>query len=218
MSLNTVAVLGATGLIGGQLVELLEADAAVSSIRILSRRPVDITHPKIRVIVLDFTDADAFRSAITSCDAVFCSVGTTQRKVKGDAAAYRKVDYDIPVHAAQYCLETGCPRFLLVSAVGADSKSGNFYTRLKGEVEDKIRSMGLPLAVFFRPSLLLGNRAEFRLGERIGEWLMRPLSFLLPARYKPIAARDVAGAMLRAAKSGDSGVAVWEYREMKAVE
>ncbi len=218
MSLNTVAVLGATGLIGGQLVELLEADAAVSSIRILSRRPVDITHPKIRVIVFDFTDADAFRSAITGCDAVFCSVGTTQRKVKGDAAAYRKVDYDIPVHAAQYCLETSCPRFLLVSAVGADSKSGNFYTRLKGEVEDKIRSMGLPLAVFFRPSLLLGNRAEFRLGERIGEWLMRPLSFLLPARYKPIAARDVAGAMLRAAKSGDSGVAVWEYREMKAVE
>jgi uncharacterized protein YbjT (DUF2867 family) len=214
MHQKTAALLGATGLIGGHLLDLLLQDGDYQTIRVLSRRPLDIHNPKIELVVLDFSDEAAFKAAIEGCDAVFCSVGTTQNKVKGDMAAYRKVDYDIPVNAARFCAETGCPRFLLVSSVGADSKGRNFYIKLKGEVEDQVGSMAISSISIFRPSMLLGQRGEFRLGEKIAQVLMRALAFLIPSDYKPIHGRDVARAMIAAAKRSEAGVQVYHFDRM----
>lgn len=212
---RTAAVIGATGLVGSHVLAQLQNDPSFITIGVLVRRPVPFNHPKIRVILLDFADHASFKSAVAGTDALFCAVGTTQKKVHGDRDAYRRVDYDIPIHAAQFCAETGCPHFLLVSSVGASSASRSFYTKLKGEVEDKVKGMGIPSLSIFRPSLLLGDRKESRPAERIAQALMRLYSFLLPSRYKPIAAQDVARAMIAASKRDAPGCHVYHYKEMR---
>jgi uncharacterized protein YbjT (DUF2867 family) len=146
---------------------------------------------------------------------VFCAVGTTNAKVKGDKAAYRKVDYDIPVNAARFCADKSCPQFLLVSSVGANSKGGNFYIKLKGEVEEMVQSFAIPSVSIFRPSMLLGHRNESRPLESIAQVISRPLGALFPSKYKPIKASDVARAMVAASKKPAPGVNVLHYKEMK---
>ncbi|RYZ52787.1 MAG: NAD-dependent epimerase/dehydratase family protein [Chitinophagaceae bacterium] len=215
---KTVTVIGATGLIGGHLVELLQRDNRVETIRLLVRRPVEFKQSKVDIKLVDFGDPESFKLAIDGSEAVFCAVGTTQKKVKGDKDAYRKVDYDIPLHAARFCAETGCQQFLLVSSVGADSKSNNFYLKLKGEVEDDIKLLPLQTIAIFRPSMLLGNRTESRPAEKIGQVVMPLLSGLLAGswrKYKPIHARDVAAAMVRASHQTEEGIFVYEYSRMK---
>lgn len=209
---QTAAILGATGLIGSRLLDILRSDDHFSSIRVISRRPVALAGPKTEVRVIDFENMEQFRAAIEGCDVVFCSVGTTQKKVSGDEEAYRKVDFDIPVNAARFCAETGCGQFLLVSSVGADSNSSNFYTRLKGETEEAVKSSGVRSISIFRPSILLGEREESRPSESIGKAIMTTFSFLLPSRVKPVHAADVAAAMLTAAKIGVEGFTVYKYR------
>jgi uncharacterized protein YbjT (DUF2867 family) len=214
MNRKTAALIGATGLIGSHILELIQADDDLKSIRVLVRRPVTFNHPKIKVIVIDFTDETEFRAGVAGCDTVFVSVGTTQKKVKGDKAAYRKVDYDIPVNAARFCSETGCKSFLVVSSVGADNRSSNFYLKLKGEVEDKISSTSIPSISIFRPSMLLGKRNESRPMETVAQAISKPLGALFPSRYKPIKASDVARAMIAASKQNKTGFRIYHYREM----
>lgn len=218
MSEKTAVLIGATGLIGSHLLKCFQDDDDFKSIRVLVRRPVPFNHPKIKVLVIDFADEPAFKAGIAGCDAVFCAIGTTNKKVKGDKAAYRKVDYDIPVNAARFCAETGCPHFLLVSSVGANSKGGNFYIRLKGEVEDMVKSISIPSVSIFRPSMLLGKRPESRPMEVVAQAISKPLSFLFPSQYKPIAAEDVAKAMVAASKQDNPGFRVYHFREMKALQ
>jgi uncharacterized protein YbjT (DUF2867 family) len=217
---NTVAVIGSTGLVGSHIVDLLKEEDACQKIRLLVRRPVEFSHPKIEVRLVNFEDYESLRLAIAGCNVVFCAVGTTQDKVKGDQLQYRKVDYDIPVNAARACLETGCSNFLLVSSVGADSNSKNFYLRLKGEVEEAVQKFPIKSISIFRPSMLLGYRKEFRLGERIGQSGMKLIAPLLAGRwrkYKAIEARAVAAAMVETSKENKEGLAFYEYDEMKAL-
>ncbi|MDQ3277128.1 MAG: NAD(P)H-binding protein [Bacteroidota bacterium] len=214
----TATVIGATGLIGGHLVDLLQQDASFETVRVLVRRPMPFNHPKVEVKLVNFTDPESFKLAIDGSDVVFCAVGTTQKKVKGDKEAYRKVDYDIPLHAARFCAETGCQKFLLVSSVGANSKSKNFYLKLKGEVEDDLKLLPIDMLAVFRPSILLGTRKESRPAEKIGQAIMFVFSFLLAGswrKYKPINARTVAAAMIRASKQHDEGIFLYEYDRMK---
>ena len=214
MKEKTASILGSTGLIGGKLLELLLNDNYYNVIRVIVRRPVEFNNPAVRVMVIDFSDEVSFKSAIAGSDALFCAVGTTQKKVEGDKAAYYKVDYDIPVNAARFCKETGCPVFLLVSSVGADSKSKNFYLKLKGEVEDKVREMKIDSVSVFRPSMLLGKRNEYRFTEEVAKAISAPLSFIFPSKYKPIKAENVAGAMIAASKKATPGFNVYHYREI----
>lgn len=217
MSAKMATVIGATGLIGSHLLKLLEQDAHFDTIRVLVRRPFEKTSSKTEVKLVDFNDHESFKLAIDGSDAVFCAIGTTQKKVKGDKAAYRKVDYDIPLKASQFCKETGCPNFLLVSSSGANSNSKNFYLKLKGEVENAVAEKQLHSTSIFRPSILLGNRNESRPGERIGQIAMQAFSFALIGslrKYKPVHAREVAIAMLQAAKKERPGFTVYEYDAM----
>ena len=178
------------------------------------RRKTNFGNPKVKEVIIDFNDKEAFQHAIEAGSSIFCAIGTTNSKVKGNKEMYRKVDYDIPVHAAKFGLEKNCNTFVLVSSTGADSNSSNFYTKLKGEVEDDISSLGYQNLHILRPSLLLGNREEFRFGEKLGKYFMTVFSFLIPSKYKAIQAKNVAKAMLKASKVNINETQVYHYREI----
>jgi len=210
----TATLIGATGLIGGYLLDKLLKDSYFDTVRILIRRPLEISHPKLEKKIVDFNDSDSLLVALSNSDVVFCSIGTTRKKVKSDKDAYRKIDYDIPVRLARFCKMTGCKKFILVSSAGADSKGINFYIKLKGEVEDAVKSAGLKSLHIMRPSLLLGDRKEFRLGEDFSKIIMTSLSFMIPAKYKAIQAGTVAKAMIAAAKKNGEGIFIHDNKEM----
>ena len=211
----TATLVGATGLIGSYLLEELLNDPYFETVRILIRRPLDITHPKLEKKIVDFNDSDSLLVALSNSDVLFCAIGSTMKKVKGDKEAYRKIDFDIPVKLARFCKMTNCEKFILVSSAGANSKSRNFYQRLKGETDEAVKSIGLKTVHIMRPSLLLGERKEFRPGENIGKAIMTSLSFLIPAKYKAIQGKDVAKVMLVLAKKNDEGIFVHENREIR---
>jgi uncharacterized protein YbjT (DUF2867 family) len=217
MQASTAVVLGATGLIGKQLLQLLLNDNSFTEVRALVRSDLPITHSKLRNAKIDFGNQSQFMDAIGKGDFVYCCVGTTMKKVKGDKDAYRKVDYDIPINAARYALENGFSQYALVSAVGANAQSSNFYLRLKGEVEAALSAMPFRSVHIFRPSVLLGERAEHRKGESIAQSVMNAFSFLLVGgakKYKPVQGRDVAAAMIAATKLAKPGKHIYQYPEM----
>ena len=211
MSAKTATIIGVTGMIGGYLYELLKQDKYFDTIRLIVRRPMRKEDDRTEIKLVDFNDAESLLIAISGSDTVFCTVGTTQGKVKGDKEAYRKVDYDIPVKAARFCKMTECETFVLVSSVGANSKAKTFYLKLKGEIEDAVKEVGLKSVHIMRPSMLMGDRKEFRLGEKIGRSVMTAFSLLIPSKYKLIHARKIAQAMLAAAKENKEGFFVYEY-------
>jgi uncharacterized protein YbjT (DUF2867 family) len=203
---RTALLLGATGLVGGELLTLLLADADYRQVTVLVRRNLPRSHPKLTQRVVDFRDlaqaADAFR-----VDDVFCSLGTTIKKA-GSQAAFREVDYAYPLESAKLAVRQGAGQYLLITALGANAKSSVFYNRVKGEVEEAIGKLPLPSLHVFRPSLLLGDRQESRTGEKIATAVMKPLGFLLAGplkKYRGIEARTVARAMLRTAKQNTPG-------------
>lgn len=220
MEAQTAVVIGATGLIGSNLLNLLLHDRNFKEVRILVRKPMELNHPKLVQHTVNFHDENDFRSKLGNGDSLFCSVGTTQQKVKGDKAAYRKVDFDIPVNAAKYAAQNGFNKYLLVSSVGANAKSNNFYLKLKGEVESEIASQPIKGIHIFQPSILLGDRKEFRAGELIGKGIMKVLSIFFIGslnKYKAIKASDVAKAMITASTLESEGVKRYQYKEMKAL-
>ena len=214
MPAKTATIIGVTGLIGSHLYELLKQDQSFDTIRLIVRRPIPADHPRTEIKLIDFNDAESLMLAIDGSDVVFCTVGTTTKKVKGDKEAYRKVDYDIPVKAARFCKMLECESLVVVSAVGANRKSNNFYLKLKGEMEDAVSEVGVRSVHIMRPSMLLGHRKEFRLGEKIGMGLMKATSFLWPAKYKPVQANDVAKAMIAAVKQNTEGYFIREYADI----
>jgi uncharacterized protein YbjT (DUF2867 family) len=213
----TATLVGATGLIGSHLLQELLNDPYFDTARILIRRPVDITHPKLEKKIVDFTDSDSLLVALSNSNIAFCAIGTTQKKVKGDKDAYRKIDFDIPLRLARFCKMTGCEKFILVSSAGANPKSMNFYARLKGETEEAVKKVGLRTVHIMRPSLLLGERKEFRLGENIGKAMMTALSFLIPDKYKAIDSKDVAKVMVALSKKNEEGFFIHENIEIRSL-
>jgi uncharacterized protein YbjT (DUF2867 family) len=191
---KTALVLGASGLIGSLLTDLLLKSPEYSQVTLLLRRKTNRSHAKLRQEVIDFDApvADKIRG-----DDVFCCLGTTI-KVAGSKEAFYKVDCTYPYEMARLARQNGSSQFLLVTAIGANSKSSIFYNRVKGEVEEKITSLGFPTFCIFRPSLLLGERKEVRMGEKIGGAITKIFSGLMIGglkKYKPIQASKVAVAM-----------------------
>lgn len=213
----TAVVLGATGLVGEQLVQQLLNDPDFSKVRILVRRPVELSHSKLETEIVNFDNLVEYRKKLNHGDCIFCCIGTTTKKVRGDKKAYYKIDVEIPLNAAKMGKDAGFTRYLLVSAVGADAHSKNFYLRLKGEVEREIGALNFSSFHVFRPSMLYGNRKEFRLAELIGKGVMKGLSGLFAGKlkkFKGIDVADVAQAMVTAAKSEGRGMFVHHYNDM----
>lgn len=189
-----VLLAGASGLIGGQLLQLLLNDPAVICIHALSRKPLRVSHPKLQVHIVDFTSLPQLPHA----DEAYLALGTTI-KVAGSKETFRAVDFDANLAVAQAAIRAGVSRIGLVSASGASVRSSMFYTRVKGELEDALRALPLTTLVIARPSLLLDYRSGLgqpvRLGEIISIPIARLLSPVLPGAYKPVRALAVARAL-----------------------
>lgn len=214
---KSAIILGATGLIGIHLMNELTSDDRYTSLTVVSRRPLTFDHPKVQVKVIDFQDENSFRSVLNPCDCIFSAIGTTNKKVDGDEETYRRIDFDIPVNAARFASEIGVNHFLFVSSVGADNKSGNFYLRLKGEIEEAIRETNIPKISVFRPSMLLGDRTESRPAENIAQTLSSFFSFIIPSIYKPIHAKNVAKAMVSSSFRTKPEFHIYHYKEIMAL-
>jgi uncharacterized protein YbjT (DUF2867 family) len=204
-------VAGATGLVGSHLVQVLLERPVYDKVIVIGRRPLAMQHPKLEQRTVDFERlhdyADAFR-----VDDIYCALGTTIKKA-GSQAAQRKVDYEYIVAAGRLAKQAGAKQFLLVSSMGANAKSGVFYSRLKGETEEALAALNLPTLLIFRPSLLLGDRQEFRFGERAAMALTPVINPLLVGsmrKYRGIHARTVAQAMVNAAQRGCTGKHTFE--------
>jgi uncharacterized protein YbjT (DUF2867 family) len=212
----SLALFGATGLVGGEVLRLAAGEARIVHVVALVRRPLAPPQapgggPAIDVQVVDFRRPDEWRARLR-VDAIVCALGTTI-KAAGSQERFREVDYDLPLGIARLARDEGARHFLLVSALGADPRSSVFYSRTKGLLEEAVRSVGYAHLTIVRPSLLLGDRREFRLGEEIG----KRLSFLVPTRYKPVTAADVAGALLACALAPRSDVRVVESAEIPSL-
>ena len=219
--MQRIAVLfGASGLVGGALLELLLEDPDHDLIRVVGRRSIGRSHPRLEEQVIDLSDLEAMQKSMKGASVVFVAIGTTMRKVKGDRDLYKTIDFDIPVNAAKLASEAGVRAFALVSAVGADPNNAyNFYIKLKGVTEETVMEQGVPLTIIVRPSLLMGKRAEHRPAERIAQWVWPKIDpFLLGSwrRYRGISAVDVARAMIQSVKTEERGVLILEYDQMMA--
>ena len=200
-SMTTVAIAGATGLVGTRVVDHLARRGDVARIVAVGRRQLSHQSPKIRSLVVDLQSREAVSAALApGTDVAFCCLGTTM-KVAGSREAFRAVDYQAVVTFAAAALERGATRFLLVSAVGANAQSRNFYQRTKGEAEDAVVRLGFAQVTILRPSLIDddGVRVEYRRAERLLLPLARRLFAVVgpTSRYAPVSAEVIARAMLR---------------------
>lgn len=208
---KTAIVIGATGLTGTHLVASLLHDPAFSKVKVLVRQPWAHARPKLESIIVDFDDEESLAAALQG-DILFCCIGTTIKKARSQEN-FRAVDYGIPVKCARIAKEQGVSQFLLMSSINANPRSRNFYLRTKGQTEEAIQQAGFFSVNIFRPSVLIGQRNEFRLGEWIGKYLFQLFYFLLQGRwkkYRGIKAATVANAMIIAAKENDEGVSIYE--------
>jgi uncharacterized protein YbjT (DUF2867 family) len=215
MQPKSALIIGASGLVGSHLLQLLLNDSSIDKVRALVRHPLNIVHPKLEEVIIDFNDMDLYRKSIGKGDFIFSCIGTTMKKVKGNKTLYKQIDFDIPVNAARFGIEAGYEQFLLVSAHLANAKSSIFYNRLKGETEEIITTFPFESIHIFRPSFLIGERKEMRWLEITFGKLMEKISGMLPDASKPIEAATVAGAMLKAALKDKKGLNWYSYKGMQ---
>lgn len=195
-----ILLLGATGLVGSECLKLLMREPSVSGVNVYARTPLSVSGANVSVCIAPL-DAIGQHEDFFAADAVICALGTTIKKA-GSQPAFRAVDQDAPLAAARAAKKNGCGHYMMVSALGANAHSSVFYNRVKGETENGIIALGFPRTTIIRPSLLLGDRKEFRLGERIGA-LFTPF---IPKKYRPVQASAVAAAMVRSMLQSGSGV------------
>jgi uncharacterized protein YbjT (DUF2867 family) len=212
MTTRKALVIGATGLIGGYCLQNLLENSCYSEVIALVRKPVLTPHLKLEEVVTDFSNLDQLSSQLQADD-VFCCLGTTIKKA-GSQEAFKAVDYSLVVTIAEMMQRQGAQQFVVVSAMGASKDSAVFYNRIKGEMEDALIRLAFPCLKIVRPSLLLGARKEFRLGEKVAILLSPLLSPLLLGslkKYKPVQARSVAHFMVRiSCEKPVTGVHVYE--------
>jgi uncharacterized protein YbjT (DUF2867 family) len=210
---KTALVVGATGLIGDHLTHRLVESPFYANVKVLVRKSLTWQHPRLQEVLFDFNHPNGL---VTKADDIFCCLGTTIKKA-GSQTAFRQVDYQYPMDIARLGLANGAKQFAIVTSMGADSKSAFFYNRVKGDVERDLTALNYPALLIFRPSLLLGNRSESRLGERVASGFMRLFSPLIPAKYKGIEATTVADAMIATAQQGFSGKHVFESDDLQII-
>ncbi len=214
---ETAIVIGASGLIGSHLVEELLKDAHFVTVRVLVRKKIELNHPKLEQIIVDFNDIHDYTSKFGKGHSIFCCIGTTTKKVNRNINAYRKIDIDIPVNAARIGIAKNFSKYLVVSSAGANANSKNFYLKLKGELENSLKEFSFHSISIFRPGQLLGKRNEDRKGEALLQNTTKFFSFFLFGdlkKYHSIKAGDVAKAMIAESKQLHSGVHILEYKEM----
>jgi uncharacterized protein YbjT (DUF2867 family) len=212
---KTALVIGATGLTGSELIHLLIKDTDYTTVKIFGRRKTGFSHPKIEEYVTDLFNPISYENDFTG-DVAFCCIGTTAKKTP-NKDLYRKIDFGIPVALAELCKKNNVSHFIAISALGANKSSSVFYNRTKGEMEETLLATSLKRLNILRPSLIVGNRQEFRLGEKIASHVMGVAQLFMIGslkKYRPIEASVIAGAMLHLSNTPSSDVII-ESDEIK---
>ncbi len=207
-----VYVMGSTGLVGREVVRKLAEKGELDLIHLL-RRSAEGLPGQVRVGDLKTIER---MMAGTQADAAFCGLGTTMAKAKSKEA-FEDVDLRIPLSFAKEAKRLGVRSFHLLTALGADASSGNFYLQTKGRLEDEVKALGFESLHIYRPSLLLGEREEFRLGEALSIKAYRGLQFLYPKflnAYRPIEVEDLARFIVLQILTNHSGLRIWQNQEM----
>ncbi|PKF86374.1 oxidoreductase [Bacillus sp. BA3] len=213
---KTALILGATGVVGTQLVKQLSNSKIYSEIHLLTRREMKFTEPKCTGHVVDFDNLSQYAYLFNVTD-VFICLGTTIKKAKSKES-FRKVDYDYIIEAAKMAKTSNVEKLLVITAMGANSKSKFFYSRVKGDLEGTLQRLEMNTVHIFRPSLLLGEREEFRAGEKISGLLSTFVKFVFvgPLRpYRAIEANKVAAAMYAAAQTTAKGYHFYNSHEIE---
>lgn len=209
---------GATGFVGGYLLKTLLENPAYDKVTIVVRRDPGISNPKLMTVVADFHSMEAMKGQIIGDD-VFIAIGTTKKKTP-DKNEYYQIDHDYPVKASTIARENGARTVVFLSSVGADSGSGVFYLKTKGDTERDIIALGYRHTHIFQPSMIMGKRAEQRPMEKIGILLAGLIGPLLQGgliKYRGAPARDIAAAMNEVAGKNLDGVAYYQWAEIAAL-
>ncbi len=198
---KTAIVIGATGLIGRHLTQLLLDDPRYERVKVFARRTCEINHPHLEEHLVDFDDLDAWKDRIIGHE-LYSAMGTTAKQAGSKDAQY-KVDVTYQLDVAQAAAANAVSTYLLVSSAGVDHQSKFFYPRIKGELEERVKALPFQHIAIFRPSILVGDRPEKRTGEQLTILFARPLAWLPPPlrKYRPIEGRTVAKAMIQAANN-----------------
>lgn len=216
--MKTALIIGSTGLIGSQLLQLLLESTEYSTVITCVKRDSGIQHLKLKQHIIDFDQPETYKELVAGDD-FFCTIGTTIKKA-GSQQAFRKVDFEYPKAFATIALQNNVKQFLIISSLGADAYSGNFYLKTKGEIQDFLKNCAFESVSVLQSSLLLGNRKEFRLGEKIGEFFMRTFSFVFHGnlkKYKPIQSEAVAKAMFDIAQKNYKGFHIFESDRIQEI-
>jgi uncharacterized protein YbjT (DUF2867 family) len=215
---KTALIIGSTGLIGAQLLELLLESTVYEKVIVFVKRDSGIQHPKLTQHIIAFDKPETYKELVIGDD-FFCTIGTTIKNAKSQDA-FRKVDFEYPKAFATIALQNDVKQFFLISSLDALSTSTNFYLKTKGEIEDFLKNCSFESTIILRPSLLLGKRKEFRLGEKIGAFFMKTFSFLFIGnlkKYKAIESKDVAKAMFHIAQQNYKGFHIIESDSIQAI-
>ncbi|OEF97380.1 oxidoreductase [Desulfuribacillus alkaliarsenatis] len=201
MEKKKALILGATGLVGNELLKILLNSSEYGMVIAIVRRPLTINHPKLREIVSDFENLEAEKDYF-AVDDVFCCLGTTIKKAKTQEKMY-KIDVEYPLEIARLAELCGAKHFLLVSSMNANPNSRIFYSRIKGQLEELLQRIPYERISILRPSLLLGNRKEHRFGEELATKLYKAINIIFrkPMPKLAIEASVVAEAMHRIAQT-----------------
>lgn len=212
----TALILGSTGLIGDILMHNLLASNCYSKIYAISRRPLGFEHPKMVNIVADYYSIDDYIKDL-KVDHFYSCIGSTKSKTP-ERDIYYQIDHDYPYKVSKYLINNNLTNICIVSSIGANSKSKNFYLKMKGDLERDIIKLAIPNTFILRPSLLLGKRGEKRLLESISSFVMSVLNVFLLGRlkdYRSIKAEDVASTMQKITTSQRKGLHIIQTEKIK---
>lgn len=215
MATRSALIVGATGLVGQALLEKLLLTNHYQKVTIFTRHKLNVEHPKLRQYVVNFDQLEKYQEQLR-VDDLYCCLGTTIKKAK-TKDAFKLVDYHYPLNLAKLAAQAGTKQFIVITAMGADPRSFFFYNRVKGELEEALRHIKLPAVQIIRPSLLLGDRNEYRLGESLASQLSRLFPFIFKGRlaqYAPIHAAQVAQAMKLIALKSKLGYHIHSNQEL----
>ena len=209
----TALVIGATGLVGNELVHLLLADDRFGEVLVFARRTTGITHLKLREFLIDFNDSKSWRHLVVG-DVLFSALGTTLKKAGSKEAQYQ-IDYQYQYDFAKAAAGNHVPVYVLVSSAMASVYSRIFYTRMKGELERDIRLLPFQYIHIMQPGMLEGNRKEKRPGEKIGLALLKFINKLgIALQQNPVPASVVAKAMINVSFLKNNHLNVYVLREV----
>lgn len=203
----TICISGASGLVGNELLIQLLNDSRTEKVLVLARNPLGFGHPKMQVVLVAFEDLDKLEVA-EKIDVGFCALGTTLRKA-GSKEKQQQIDRDFVISFSKFCQKSGVQNIGVVSSIGANEKSSNFYLRTKGQMESGVSAVGIPTTVFIRPSFLIGPRKEKSVRDKLFQMLsfiISPLLFGKAKKYRGIHASRVAQSLIKATINKSEGI------------